>query len=181
MQPADSPTVFDVGGGSTEIIWRDGADMRRVSLDVGSVRLTERHVRHDPPTAAELEAVRADIRAALDALPPPAAPRELVGVAGTVTTLAAVLQELAPYDGARVHGSPLTRADVDGLVERLSALPLEQRQSLVGLEPKRADVIVAGALIVAEVMRWANAPRLIASDRGVRWGLALRLARSAKD
>jgi exopolyphosphatase/guanosine-5'-triphosphate,3'-diphosphate pyrophosphatase len=177
----DAPTVFDVGGGSTEVIWLDRAAgaMREVSLDVGSVRLTERHVRHDPPTAAELDAVRADIRAALDALPAPGAPRELVGVAGTVTTLAAVLQELAPYDGARVHGSPLTSADVDGLVGRLAAVPLEQRQNIVGLEPKRADVIVAGALIVSEVMRWAKAPRLLASDRGVRWGLALRLARAA--
>jgi exopolyphosphatase/guanosine-5'-triphosphate,3'-diphosphate pyrophosphatase len=60
-------------------------------------------------------------------------------------------------------------------------VPLEQRQSMVGLEPKRADVIVAGALIVAEVMRWADAPRLLASDRGVRWGLALRLARATAD
>lgn len=180
--PEDGPTVFDVGGGSTEVIWRDGAAEgapHAVSLDIGSVRLTERHVRHDPPTGGELEALRADIRRALAALPAPSGDaRELVGVAGTVTTLAAVLQELAPYDGARVHGSPLSRADIDALVTRLAAVPLEVRQSIVGLEPKRADVIVAGALIVDEVMRWAQAPRLLTSDRGVRWGLALRLARA---
>jgi exopolyphosphatase/guanosine-5'-triphosphate,3'-diphosphate pyrophosphatase len=168
--------VFDVGGGSTEVIWPTDSGLQRTSLDIGSVRLTERHIRSDPPAATELEAARQDARSALAGLArPPKGP--LVGVAGTVTTLAAVLHELKPYDGARVHGAPVTIHAVARLRNRLAAMPLEERKEVPGLDPARADVIVSGAVIVHEVLDWAGADRLIASDRGVRWGLALQLAR----
>ena len=177
-------TVFDVGGGSTEIVQgvRDAAAAHvesAVSLDIGSVRLFERHVRSDPPSALELERVRADIDAALTHAPRSATARLLVGVAGTVTTLAAVALELDDYDPARVHGFMLARTDVARLARTLAGLTLEQRRALRGLEPKRADVIVVGALIVERVMHFAAREELVVSDRGVRWGLAEELLASA--
>lgn len=183
--PARGPRiVFDVGGGSTEIIVGDagGTVERAVSLDVGSVRLTERHIRADPPTGAELEAVRADAQAALATVPagPLSGTPTLVGVAGTVTTLAALVRDVTPYDGARVHGARISGAEVVAITSRLAALPLAARRQLPALDPARADVIVAGSVLIEEILAWAakvaGAPvDLIASDRGVRWGLAERL------
>jgi exopolyphosphatase/guanosine-5'-triphosphate,3'-diphosphate pyrophosphatase len=95
----------------------------------------------------------------------------LVGVAGTVTTLSAVAQALPVYDAERVHGAVLTLDEIEGLVGRLAALEVRARAALPGMEPKRADVIVAGAVVVAEAMRATGFDRLIVSDRGVRWGL----------
>ncbi|WP_437637949.1 Ppx/GppA phosphatase family protein [Sorangium sp. So ce854] len=184
--PAGGPRiVFDVGGGSTEIIVgaAGGQVERAVSLDVGSVRLTERHVRSDPPAEAELEAVRADARAALATVPagPLSGAPTLVGVAGTVTTLAALVRAVVPYDGARVHGARVHGAEVVAITSRLAALPLAARRQLPALDPARADVIVAGSVLIEEILAWASraagAPvDLIASDRGVRWGLAERLS-----
>lgn len=173
-------TVFDVGGGSTEVVQgtRDAHAAHvesAVSLDIGSVRLFERHVRTDPPSVAELERVRADIDAALAHAPRATSARALVGVAGTVTTLAAVALELDDYDPARVHGFVLKRSEVTRLAKLLAGLTLDERRALRGLEPKRADVIVVGALIVERVMHFAAAEELVVSDRGVRWGLAEEL------
>ncbi|HXK17668.1 MAG TPA: Ppx/GppA phosphatase family protein [Polyangiaceae bacterium] len=172
--------VFDIGGGSTELIVGDAAAgaqaESRVSLDIGSVRLFERYVRCDPPAAAELASIEAQIAQQLASAAPLSGlaagePITLVGVAGTVTTLKALELGLAPYDGARVHGAVLTLSAVEELCATLASLPLEQRKRLPGLEPKRADVIVAGALIVRDLLRRAAATQLIVSDRGVRFGL----------
>ena len=95
----------------------------------------------------------------------------LVGVAGTVTTLCAVEQALPTYDAEKVHGATLTLAEIEALLARLAALPVKARAALPGMEPKRADVILAGALVVAEAMRATGFDRLTVSDRGVRWGL----------
>lgn len=175
--------VFDVGGGSTEIVLgRGGVAVAARSLDVGSVRLTERHVATDPPSAAELDAVRLDVRRALATLPAElaeaAAARRaiLVGVAGTVTSLAAIDGGVDPYDAARIHGARLTHDALARLVARLAAMPVAERRTLPGLSPMRADVIVAGAALCDEVLAWAGAGELVVSDRGVRWGLARRLA-----
>ena len=179
--------VFDLGGGSNEII-RGRADdrgdviERSVSLDVGSVRLTERHVRADPPRADELAAVRADARVALAGLgdrwlgEAGRAAGTVVGVAGTVTTLAAYALGVAPYDAGRVHGARLGAAAVARATAELARITLAERRALPAIDPRRADVIVAGAVIVEEVLTWAGAGELIVSDRGVRWGLAKRLA-----
>ncbi|MDI1479943.1 Ppx/GppA phosphatase family protein [Polyangium sp. y55x31] len=182
-------TVFDVGGGSTEIVTGDTATglAHATSLDIGSVRLTERHVKSDPPTAAELEAVRADVRASLarTGFSPSGA---LVGVAGTVTTIAAYARDVFPYDASRVHGARLSQEEVIRAVGSLAAMPLAERRALRTIKPERADVIVAGGELVAEVLAWAREARasstpavestveLVVSDRGVRWGLARRLA-----
>jgi exopolyphosphatase / guanosine-5'-triphosphate,3'-diphosphate pyrophosphatase len=173
-------TVFDVGGGSTEIVQGERRAGRAdaessVSLDVGSVRLFERHVRSDPPTSAELARVAADVDAALARAPSANAESALVGVAGTVTTLASIALKLDVYDPARVHGSVLEARSVHALAEKLAALTLDERKALTGLDPRRADVIVVGASIVERVMQRQNAAELIVSDRGVRWGLAEEL------
>jgi exopolyphosphatase/guanosine-5'-triphosphate,3'-diphosphate pyrophosphatase len=179
LQVMGSVTVFDVGGGSTEVIGApavSGAEgLTGVSLDVGSVRLHERHVRTDPASADELRAVRRDVQDALARAPRPGSGSTLVGVAGTVTTLAAIEQSLATYDSAKVHGARLSSASVAELATRLGGLPLKERRQLPGLEPARADVIVVGAAIVDEVVAWSGASQLVVSDRGVRWGLIQRL------
>lgn len=175
--------AFDVGGGSTELIQGHvqgrAADVRaRTSIDVGSVRLFERHVRSDPPSTMEMSVVRAFVLDQLLGVPPPPPGRPLVGMAGTVTTLAAIARGVDPYDPAKVHGMRLTRTEIAETGRRMSALSLAERKSVPGLEPKRADVIPVGAAIVEAVVDWARADEVIVSDRGVRWGLAVELART---
>jgi exopolyphosphatase/guanosine-5'-triphosphate,3'-diphosphate pyrophosphatase len=170
--------VFDIGGGSTEVVLGAIVDGRAGdvgyahSFDVGSVRMTERHVTSDPPGADELARLRASVRAAFAAVPRPKAGTRVVGIAGTITTLVAVALEMDPYDGARVHGHALSRNTIDALATKLGAMPLAIRKTLPGLEPKRADVIVAGAIIASEVCAALDADEIVVSDRGVRWGLA---------
>jgi exopolyphosphatase/guanosine-5'-triphosphate,3'-diphosphate pyrophosphatase len=172
--------VFDIGGGSTEVVFGrvaagapEGVSFAR-SFDIGSVRLTERLVSHDPPTSAELDAVRDAVNRELAQLENGDA-RQVVGIAGTMTTLAAVSLEMADYDGARVHGHVLMRREIDRVVRELAAMPLEERRKVRGLEPKRADVIVAGGIIALAVLDRLNVDRVRVSDRGVRWGVAAGL------
>jgi exopolyphosphatase/guanosine-5'-triphosphate,3'-diphosphate pyrophosphatase len=134
--------ILDIGGGSTELI----VDDFHVSVDVGSVRLTERYLHTDPPTADELAACAQAIE--LPALKPTAA----VGVGGTVTTIAAQDLGLAEYDRTQVHGHVLTRDAARAQLERLAAMPLAERRELPAMEPERAPVIVAGAVILAETL-----------------------------
>ncbi|MGA8890590.1 MAG: Ppx/GppA family phosphatase [Anaeromyxobacteraceae bacterium] len=169
--------VLDVGGGSSEVTWGPGpVPEGRRSFQMGAVRLTERVAPSDPPTPADLHRMEDSAREALSEV---SAIRtsgaldgaRLVAVAGTVTTLAAVAQELPTYDALRVHGSTLSRADLAALLRRLAALPVAGRARLPGMEPKRADVIVAGAVLVAAAMDLGGFQDLTVSDRGVRWGL----------
>ena len=182
VDPGGQAAVFDIGGGSTEVILARLQDGRLEtqflqSFDVGSVRLTERLIATDPPTAADDRDHRRDARcqafASVPALPAGVIP---VGVAGTMTTLAAVAIEMATYDGARVHGMPLETTRLAEVADRLADAPLEARRQLAGMEPKRADVIVAGARIALSLLRRWNAPEALVSDGGVRWGLAEELA-----
>jgi len=175
-------TVFDVGGGSTEIIVGEAQPrgsaaeiVEAVSLDVGAVRMTERHLASDPPTMAELSSLTADASAVLNTGPTMVG-RPLVGVGGTVTTVAAVVGAVEPYDSDRVHGARLSAAELARIRERLATTPVDQRKTIPGLPPKRADVIVAGTVLVEQLVARAAAPELIVSDRGVRWGLAEKLA-----
>lgn len=172
--------VFDVGGGSTEVIvGRRGAEGvtidQAVSLDVGAVRLTERHAHHDPPTALELAAIRDDVRRlASDA--PTLTGLPLVGVAGTVTTIAAVVRGDRSYDAESVHGLRLSSEQLADCLAQLSSCDLERRREIPGLDPARADVIIAGGCIVDEIRALAEVNTLTVSDRGVRWGLAREIA-----
>jgi len=166
-------TVVDIGGGSTELIVGERDVDAVVSLPIGSVRLTERIVAHDPPTAGEAARLVATVDEALAAAPAPRG--ALVGIAGTVTTLAAMAQRLDSYDATRVHGSRLSRGAVDALVASLAATPLADKRRTPGLDPKRADVIYAGAVILARVMARAGVDECLVSDRGIRWGLVYEL------
>ncbi|HTA21870.1 MAG TPA: Ppx/GppA family phosphatase [Polyangia bacterium] len=171
---AGALAVVDIGGGSTEIILSDrGAVTWSASLPLGSVRLTEVHVGHDPATDAEIAAIVRQVDAALATVPfvTNATPPTLIGIAGTVTSLAAMALQLATYDPARVHGYDLALPALDGEIARLRASSQAERERIVGLDPRRADVILAGALILRRIAATARAPAVRVSDRGIRWGL----------
>jgi exopolyphosphatase/guanosine-5'-triphosphate,3'-diphosphate pyrophosphatase len=160
--------VLDVGGGSTELI--TAASL--ISLDVGSVRLTERHLHSDPPTRDELERCAAEVRETL----PDLRPDDTIGVAGTITTLAALDLGLDEYDPVRVHGHRISASGVQEQLDRLASLPLTERRALPALEPERAPVIVAGAVIVREVLARYGLDGLEASERDILHGAALEAA-----
>jgi exopolyphosphatase/guanosine-5'-triphosphate,3'-diphosphate pyrophosphatase len=170
--------VVDVGGGSTELVFGGvgPGTPRGTSLDIGSVRLTERHLHSDPPTQHEIAAARADIDAALgDSDPRLAEVGAVIGVAGTVTTMAACVLGLDRYDSALVHRAALPTADLLDACEHLIAMPVSRRRRLGFMPPGRADVIGGGALILAEVVRRTRLDTLIASEHdildGVAWSL----------
>lgn len=171
--------VVDVGGGSTELITTDGARVvSAVSVPIGAVRLTERHLRGDPPTAAEIAALHADIDGRLAALDLPRGV-PVVGTAGTATTMAALELALATYDPAAVTGLRLSPAAVAGLEARLLAAPVAARRALTGMVRERADVVAAGVAIFARVVARVGAPVMITCDRGIRWGVAYEQAAGA--
>ena len=160
--------IVDVGGGSTELI----SDGWHGSLDIGSVRMTERFLHSDPPTPEELGACATAVQIALPELDVETA----VGVAGTVTTLAALDLGLEEYDPERVHGHRVPARSVERQLDRLAALPLAERRLVAGLEPERAPVIVAGAVIVREVLRRYGLDAIEASERDILDGAALEAA-----
>lgn len=164
--------VCDVGGGSTELIATDGRRVTsEVSVPIGAVRLAERHLASDPPTAAELRALTDDIDGRLAALALPAGAL-VVATAGTATTLAAIALGLTTYDPDRVTGLRLEAGAVQALFDRLVGMTTATRRALPGMVPERADVLPAGAAILARVLARIGAPAMIVCDRGIRWGLA---------
>jgi exopolyphosphatase / guanosine-5'-triphosphate,3'-diphosphate pyrophosphatase len=174
--------LVDIGGGSTELV-RDGpagAPLRAQSMDVGAVRLTERHLRADPPTAAQVEAAVADVRAGLVAAEvdvPLTGVDELVGVAGTVTTMAAMALGLSRYDSAAIHGSRLAAGQVHDIADQLLAMTVAQRRAIPVMHPGRADVIGGGALILRTVLDRVGCPEVLVSEHDILDGIARSLAR----
>jgi exopolyphosphatase / guanosine-5'-triphosphate,3'-diphosphate pyrophosphatase len=174
--PLDRATVvIDIGGGSTELVVAGpGGVSWRQSLDIGSVRLTERFLHGDPPAADELEACAAHVRALL---PESLEVQDAIGVAGTITSLAAIELGLEEYDRDRVHGHRLTLDAIRREVARLAAMPLAERVEVPGLHPDRAPVIVAGGIIVREVLDRLRLDGLTVSERDILHGIALEAAR----
>jgi exopolyphosphatase / guanosine-5'-triphosphate,3'-diphosphate pyrophosphatase len=180
----DNPTelvVIDIGGGSTELVCGAGGRLGfHVSAQIGAVRHTERHIASDPPQPDELDALAADVDAGVAAVVP-AEVRErteaAVAVAGTATSCAAIDLDLEPYDTTKVEGHVLTRAKLDGLLERLAALPLPERREVRGLDPGRAPTIVAGVVILRRVLDAFGLPEVEISDRDILWGVAIDLTR----
>ncbi len=176
--------VVDVGGGSTELVIGsaapDAADIRfHVSLQAGVVRQTERHIHRDPPDPHELQRLADEVReliASATSTEVRAGVTRAIGVAGTATSLAAIDQELDPYDPARVHGYPLPLAECELLLARLAQLRLEQRRAVRGLHPDRAPTIVAGVVILIEVLRAFGLDRLEVSEHDILHGVALEHA-----
>jgi exopolyphosphatase / guanosine-5'-triphosphate,3'-diphosphate pyrophosphatase len=175
LDPARKLLIIDIGGGSTEFISANpGAKLQMASLQIGSVRLTERIIHHDPPTAREAADLRLAIDQALDSLAFELRPEELVGIAGTVTTVCAVSLGMETYDADRVHGHRLSREEVERVLKLFGSMPLEERRKLKGLPSERADVIFAGTAILERVMSKTGVQSVLVSDQGVRWGLVWR-------
>ncbi|GAA4676994.1 exopolyphosphatase [Nocardioides nanhaiensis] len=173
-EPAWPVLVVDIGGGSTELVLGDRSGPQSAhSMDIGSVRLHERHLADDPPTAAQVEALLADVDAALAACPVPAAEAAtVVGVAGTVTTVAAAVLDLAAYDRAALDQQVLDVDDVHAAVQRLVGLSVAERRELPYLHPGRADVIGAGALIWSRVLEHAGVRQVVVSECDILDGIA---------
>lgn len=172
--PEGAPVlVVDIGGGSTELVrGGPGGVAGAVSLQLGAVRGTERHLRHDPPLPGELAALREEALPMIrDALSGIGGPAPMLGVAGTVTTLAAVRDRR--YDPDLVHGARLTRGEVEGILARLAAMPVADRRRVPGLEPARAPVIVAGAAIALACLEAAGAGELSVSERDLLDGAVI--------
>ncbi len=175
-----TPTlVLDIGGGSTELVIGTGSDVGfHVSTQAGVVRQTERHLHRDPPDPGEMDELVTDVRAIL-ADNVPAGERDAVGhgiaVAGTATSLAAIAQQLDPYDPERVHGYLLSAAECDRILGELAAMTLDERRHVPGLQPGRAPTIVAGVLIFREVLALFGLDRIEISEHDILRGAATEL------
>jgi exopolyphosphatase/guanosine-5'-triphosphate,3'-diphosphate pyrophosphatase len=182
-EPTDSTMVIDIGGGSTEIVVGSGREMSfHTSLQVGTVRHTERHIREDPATAPELEALAEDVRKQIFAELAAAEFFDIsagIAVAGTPTSLAAIEQELDPYDPELVHGYVLTLDGVQRMCSMLSGKTLEERLQVKGLHPGRAPTIVAGVVILIQAMRAFGLQRIEVSEHDILGGAALEAAGQA--
>ena len=178
--PAGPTVVIDIGGGSTEFIIGVGRTAGfQVSLPVGVVRMSERHIHSDPPDPDELQRLALDARAIiLDGLPSEerAPVTRGIAVAGTATSAAAIDLELDPYDPARVHGYQLTLATVELLLARIAEMTEARRRSVVGLDPDRAPTIVAGMILLEESLRAFELDEVEVSEHDILYGGALRLA-----
>jgi exopolyphosphatase / guanosine-5'-triphosphate,3'-diphosphate pyrophosphatase len=184
-EPDPEPTVvIDIGGGSTEfVVGHDHTAGFHTSLQAGVVRMSERHIHSDPPAPAELQSLARDTRAIyLEGLPPEerAPVTSAIAVAGTATSAAAIDQELAPYDPARVHRYQLLLATVELLLARLADMSEAQRRQVVGLHPDRAPTIVAGMILLAEAMRAFELDSVEVSEHDILRGGALQLAERSK-
>jgi exopolyphosphatase/guanosine-5'-triphosphate,3'-diphosphate pyrophosphatase len=182
LPPLPDPVLLaDIGGGSTELVLGSTAGRRVLaahSMDVGCVRMTERHLRSDPPAPAEIEAVLADLTAALERAAADVPLREasaFVGVAGTVTTIVAIALGLPAYDPVAIHGSTIGYPVVAEVTERLLRMNKEQRAALPVMHPGRVDVISGGALVLRAVMEFAGIGEVIASEHDILDGIALSL------
>lgn len=170
--------VVDIGGGSVELTW---GTLRGVqgdcSLPLGCVVLTQAFLTRDPPAAADVVALAGHVARVLDPVLRPLRRRRmrLVGVGGTITTMAALAQRLDPYDPDRVHGYRLSTAQVGAVTAQLLARPLDARRRLPGLQPERADVIVAGALVLRHLLDRLGRRVITVSEADLLWALVLGL------
>ncbi len=170
--------VCDVGGGSTEFIFGGQAGIdRRFSINLGAVKVSADYLLSDPPSSKEVEDAISYVLDVLkengvnDNMPVD----KLVGIGGTITSMGAVKFKMEKYDPDVIQGSILTRDDVDSLIALFRSVPLDERRSIIGLQPKRAEVIIGGACIVRGIMESLGIDELTMSDRGLRHGLMFRL------
>jgi len=176
----DTPyLVIDIGGGSTEFVLGTDSVIAARSVDVGCVRMTERHLKDDPPTLAQITAAKRDIDAAIDLAAQTvdlAKAKTLVGLAGSVTTVAAVALGLERYDRDKVHLARLSAEAVRQTAADLLAMSREQRAALTVIHPGRVDVIGAGALVLAQIVDRLGLPEVIVSEHDILDGIALSIA-----
>jgi exopolyphosphatase/guanosine-5'-triphosphate,3'-diphosphate pyrophosphatase len=179
--PSEPTLVVDIGGGSTELIVGKGSEISfHDSLQAGVVRHSERCINSDPPTASELEALASDVRGLIaDSIGEGIEARRGIAVAGTPTSLAAVVMELEPYDPSRVHGHVLALPSIQVILSRLASLPLAERVEVPGLHPDRAPTIVAGIVILVETMRAFDLEQITVSEHDILYGTALVAAQKS--
>jgi exopolyphosphatase/guanosine-5'-triphosphate,3'-diphosphate pyrophosphatase len=172
--PAYPVLVVDIGGGSTELIVGDATGpLTSLSMDIGSVRMHERHLSADPPTSSQVAACVADIDATLDAYPAPlASAATVVGVAGTVLSITAGVLDLPFYDKTVIDQSVVAADDVHAFVERLVAMPIARRLEFPWMHPGRVDVLGAGGLILSRVLARCSTTTLVASEADILDGIA---------
>jgi exopolyphosphatase / guanosine-5'-triphosphate,3'-diphosphate pyrophosphatase len=173
--------MVDIGGGSTEFVTGTSSVDAAISMDIGCVRMTERHLRSDPPAAGEIAAAEKDIAAAVDTALAAVAGREartFVGLAGSVTTVAALALGLPAYDASRIHHARIALADVRRVTGDLLAATVAERRKLPVMHPGRADVIGAGALILRIIMERSGMESVVASEHDILDGIAFGLARA---
>jgi exopolyphosphatase/guanosine-5'-triphosphate,3'-diphosphate pyrophosphatase len=172
--------VVDIGGGSTELVLGDDSGPRAArSIDIGCVRMTERHLHDDPPTAEQVQAARADIDAALDEAAttvPIEEARTLVGLAGSVTTVVALALGLDTYDADRIHHASVAAGDIASITARLLAASRAERAAMPVMHPGRVDVIGGGALILDAVVRHVGLDAVVASEHDILDGIAWSIA-----
>jgi exopolyphosphatase/guanosine-5'-triphosphate,3'-diphosphate pyrophosphatase len=168
--------VLDIGGGSTELTIGKGTRItQKSSLDLGSVRLTERILQASPPSSPALQQTVSEIRDRISMFPPLPPQTKLIGVAGTVTTLAAIDLGLTEYDRSQVSGHFLSRATIEHVSKELNSRTIPQMaKDFPQIQPGRSDIIVAGVLILIESLRRFKVKGITVSDRGLRYGMALR-------
>jgi len=170
--------VCDVGGGSTEFIFGGdtGVD-RRFSINLGAVKVSDEHLASDPPGPEQVETAVSYVLGILrDNRVDAARPVDrLIGIGGTVTSMGSVKLKMAEYDPDLIQGAALTRDDVDELIRLFCSMPLGDRKKIIGLQPKRAEVIIGGACIVRGIMECLDVAEFTMSDRGLRHGLMFRL------
>jgi exopolyphosphatase/guanosine-5'-triphosphate,3'-diphosphate pyrophosphatase len=169
--------VADIGGGSTELVLGAGPTvLGSVSMDVGCVRMTERHLHDDPPTPAQVEAVVADVRAAIAAARRDVAAetaQTFVAVAGTATTLSGIVLGLNHYDADAIHASVMSAGDVRDVTQRLLSLSHDERAAIPVMHPGRVDVISAGALVLQTLMTELDLAEAVVSEHDILDGIAL--------
>jgi len=171
--PATPVLAVDIGGGSTELVLGHDAPTESVSLDIGSVRLHERHLHSDPPSSAEVAACAADADAALDGAGVDlAAAVTVIGTSGTVKTLAAAMLDLPAYDRDAIDGAVLSVAETQDHVERLLAMTVAQRRAIPSMHPGRADVIGAGALIWSRILTRTQVSSYTVSEADLLYAIA---------
>jgi exopolyphosphatase / guanosine-5'-triphosphate,3'-diphosphate pyrophosphatase len=176
--------VVDIGGGSTEFVLGEAGEpaAHALSVDIGCVRMTERHLHGDPPSRDEVVAARADIGAALDAVTaavPVRQARTLIGLAGSVTTVAAIAMGLPGYDAARIHHSRVSAADVHEVTRSLLGQTRAERAVIPVMHPGRVDVIGGGALVLDRVMQRFGFGGVLVSEHDILDGIAWSLARES--
>ena len=170
--------VLDIGGGSTEFTFgQDAVVTSKVSMDIGCVRLTERFLKTSPPNLSGIGRAQEYVREQASSLRSLDGGTRCIGVAGTLTTLAAIDLQLAVYDRVRVSGHVLTIDSIEGIFELLKKKRLEEIKEIPQILPQRADIILAGILILLELLRKTKVERITASDRGLRYGILQREAR----
>jgi exopolyphosphatase/guanosine-5'-triphosphate,3'-diphosphate pyrophosphatase len=177
--PSEPTLVVDIGGGSTELVVGEGSEVSfHDSLQAGVVRHSERCISSDPPTAGELEALAADVRGLIEAsVGAGVAAAQGIAVAGTPTSLAAVELGLEPYDPSRVHGHVLALPSIQRMLSQLASVPLAERVEIPGLHPDRAPTIVAGVVILVEVMRAFELEEITVSEHDILYGTAITASR----